>query len=72
MTQFVVNVTIDPAELERKGKRHGFSLERANSTLLADIECTLFDVLRYKAGVANVGVTVVEPKTAHNLSASNG
>ena len=57
--RFEVLVTLDEAEIEREGKRRGFTLERAHDTVIADVENTLFDVLRYKSGVGRVGVTLL-------------
>jgi len=40
---FIVDIETDSAAIEREGKRHGYSLERAREAILADLECRLHD-----------------------------
>ena len=61
--RFEVSVTLDAAEIEREGQRRAFSMERAHETVIADVECTLHDILRHKAGVARVGVKLTSQPT---------
>lgn len=56
--RFEVAVALDPVEIEHQAKRQGLSLERAHETVLADVETRLFDSVRFRDGVARVGVTL--------------
>ena len=55
--RFEVLVTLDEAEIEREGKRRGFTLERAHETVIADVECRLHDSIQYRDGVERVGIS---------------
>ena len=56
---FEVAVLLDELQIEREGKRYGFSLDRARESVLSDIECRLFDSIRHRDAVARVGVSLV-------------
>jgi len=58
--RFEVVVALDAEEIAREGARRGFTKQRAHESLLADVENTLFDVLRHKSGVARVGVQLTD------------
>lgn len=53
---FAIEVEIDGAALELEAKRAGLSLERAQQSLLNDIECRLHDSIQYRNAVEKVAV----------------
>ena len=61
--RFEVAVRLDEEQIERQGRRLGLSLARARETVLADLECRLFDGVRHLDGVARVGVELVTGRT---------
>lgn len=58
---FTVRVRLDAEAIAREGQRAGMSLERAREAVLADVECRLSDVCRWRDGIERVGVTVDSP-----------
>jgi hypothetical protein len=57
---FSIDIDLDTEAITREGQRHGYSLERAREAVLADIECRLSDVCRWRDGVQRVGVRIIE------------
>ena len=51
---FTVVLDIDTSVIERDGKRHGLTLDRALQGVIADCEHRLFDSVRFRDGVERV------------------
>lgn len=56
--RFEIVVLLDAAQIETEGKRHGMTRERAQEAVLADLENRLWDAVRFRDGVARVGVSL--------------
>jgi hypothetical protein len=59
---FTVQVQLDTAAIEREAARLGLPLERARAAVIADAECRLHDVLRWRDGLQSVCVCLVRSK----------
>lgn len=60
---FTLTVDIDPEALELEARRRGLSLERARESVLCDLECRLFDAVRFRNCVERVGCEMQPPST---------
>jgi len=58
--RFLVTVTLDAGAIELEAARRCRPLDVVTRELLGDVECRLYDAVRYRDGVDSVRVALVE------------